>query len=441
MRKGSVKNVEVELLTQKKNHIYVDLSASLIRDTSENPIGIATITQDITERKAYETVLKAAKEKAEESDRLKSAFLANMSHEIRTPMNAILGFSELLKTEGISQEARNEYIKIISSKGNELMLLINDIIDISKIEAGDISISKSDLMVFDFLQEAFREFSKEKGLMNKHEIQFRLKLQENSNPVIHTDPARLKQILYNLISNAMKFTHEGFIEMGCYQEDERVIFYIKDTGIGIEEDKYNIIFDRFRQVDESINSEFGGTGLGLAISRHLCHMLGGEIWMESVINQGSTFSFYLPLLENLASENDSENHSSGSWNRKKVIDLSGKIILVAEDDSANYLFIESFLKRTNSKVIWAKDGEQLIEIFKSEPAIDLILMDLRMPVLNGIDATRIIRNTHPDLPVIALTAYAFADDREKSIEAGCNDYLAKPVKLEELSETLTKYLR
>ena len=163
--------------------------------------------------------------------------------------------------------------------------------------------------------------------------------------------------------------------------------------------------------------------------------------MKSVLNQGSTFSFYLPLLENLASENGQEDHSIRNENGKKLIDLSGKKILVAEDDSANYLFIESFLKRTKSQVIWAKDGEQLLEIFKSEPGVDLILMDLRMPLLNGIDTTRIIRTTHPDLPIIALTAYAFADDREKSIEAGCNDYLTKPVKLEELSETLIKYLQ
>ncbi len=440
LRNGFIKNVEVELNTNKGNHIYVDLSASLIRDTNDNPIGIATITQDITERKAYEKVLKAAKEKAEESDRLKSAFLANMSHEIRTPMNAILGFSELLKTEDITKDSRDEYIKIISSKGNELMLIINDIIDISKIEAGDINITKSDLNVFDFLHEAFKEFSKEKNLMNKYEIQFRLKLPENSNPIIHTDPARLKQILYNLVNNAFKFTHEGFIEIGCYLEDSKVIFYIRDSGIGVDDEKRDIIFDRFRQVDESINSEFGGTGLGLAISRHLCHLLGGEIWMESGLNQGSTFSFYLPLLENHPAKSENSDPFTTKENGKKVIDLSGKKILVAEDDSANYLFIESFLKRTRSQVIWAKDGEQLLEIFNTEPGVDLILMDLRMPIINGIDATKIIRSTHPDLPVIALTAYAFADDREKSIQAGCNDYLSKPVNIDELTEALRKYL-
>ncbi len=440
LKAGHVKNAEFELITGKGKHIYVDVSASLIRDANDNPIGIATITQDITERKAWEKALTAAKEKAEESDLLKSAFLANMSHEIRTPMNAILGFSELLKTEGLSREARDEYIKIINSKGNELMLIINDIIDISKIEAGDIQISKSEVTVLKFLQNQFKEFSEEKSLMNKDEIQFRLKLPEEDNPVVHTDPARLKQILYNLTSNALKFTHEGFIEMGCYIQDQKVIFYVKDTGIGIEEEKKEIIFDRFRQVDESINSEFGGTGLGLSISQHLTSLLGGKIWMESSLYQGSTFSFSLPLLKNLAQRADAVNGTLSGHSDNKILDLSGKKILIAEDDSANYLFLESFLKRTNSQIFWARDGGQLLEMYRADPSIDLILMDLRMPVMNGIDATKIIRESNTDLPVIALTAYAFADDREKCLQAGCNDYLAKPVKIEELTQTLSKYL-
>jgi signal transduction histidine kinase len=419
----------------------VDLSASLIRDNNDRPIGIATITQDITQRKAYEKALKTAKEKAEESDRLKSAFLANMSHEIRTPMNAILGFSELLKSEGITNEARDEYIKIITSKGNELMLIINDIIDISKIEAGDIQITISELVVYEFLEDCFKEFSEEKDMMTRDDIQLRLKLPEDANPVINTDPSRLKQILYNLVNNALKFTHEGFIEMGCYLENGKVIFYVKDTGIGIAEEKRDIIFDRFRQVDESINSEFGGTGLGLAISRHLCTLLGGEIWLDSDLNQGSTFYFYLPLLENRVREPQISGSRRPGSKEGKAIDLFGKKILIAEDDPANYLFIESYLKGTRSEVTWAKDGEQLLEIFRDDPDFDLVLMDLRMPLLNGFEATKIIRKTHPDLPVIALTAYAFADDREKSFQAGCNDYLAKPVKLEELTETLMKYLK
>ncbi len=438
LRKGHIKNVEFEVITGKGTRIFVDMSASLIRDTDDRPIGIVTITQDITERKAHEKALRAAKEKAEESDRLKSAFLANMSHEIRTPMNAILGFSELLKSDGLTKEARDEYIKIINSKGNELMLIINDIIDISKIEAGDIKIRKSEIKVVDFLNTVYGEFCKEKNLLNKDEIQFRLKLPETGGPVLFTDASRLKQILYNLFSNALKFTHEGYIEMGCYSDNWKVVFYVKDTGIGIEENKKDIIFERFRQVDESLNSEFGGTGLGLAISRHLTTLLGGEIWMESVINQGSTFYFYLPLLKE--SKTSSSRATASKDKQKDPIDLSGKKILIAEDDSSNYLFLESFLKRTNSRIIWAKDGEKLLEILRTEPDIDLILMDLRMPVLNGIDATRRIRKTNPDVPVVALTAYVFQDDQEKSIQAGCNDYLSKPVKIEELTAILRKYL-
>ncbi len=204
--------------------ISVDLSASLIRDTNDKPIGIATITQDISERKAYERNLEEAKEKAEESDRLKSAFLANMSHEIRTPMNAILGFSELLRSEEITKEVRDEYTKIIHNKGNELMLIINDIIDISKIEAGDIKIQKSDLKVNDFLRPLYQHYNREKSLMNKDHIQLRLQIPESANPVIHTDPARLKQVLYNLINNALKFTLEGYIEIG---------YTLRDTDRGI----------------------------------------------------------------------------------------------------------------------------------------------------------------------------------------------------------------
>jgi PAS domain S-box-containing protein len=439
LRNGFIRNAEFEVITLKGNHFYVDLSASLIHDPDNKPIGVVTIIQDVTERKAYERDLKAAKNKAEESDRLKSAFLANMSHEIRTPMNAILGFSELLKTEGLDREQRDEYIKIISSKGNELMLIINDIIDISKIEAGDIQITSSDLQVAEFIHELYKEFCEEKSLMNKDQIQFRLKVPETDRPVIHTDAARLKQVLYNLFSNAMKFTNEGFIEMGCYSEDRKLVFYVRDTGIGVEDEKKDIIFDRFRQVDESINSEFGGTGLGLAISRHLVKLLGGEIWMESVLNQGSTFYFSLPLMSNQG--RDSQDYATGDKKKDLNIDLSGTKILVAEDDSANYLFLESFLKRTNSEVKWARDGEQVLEMYRADPSVDLILMDLRMPVLSGIEATRIIRESNTELPVIALTAYAFADDRKRSIEAGCTDYLAKPVKIEELSETLEKYLK
>ncbi|KPL15105.1 MAG: hypothetical protein AMS23_01205 [Bacteroides sp. SM1_62] len=442
LRAGSIKNIEFELITKKGNQVFVDLSASLIRDTNDRPIGIATITQDISERKAYERNLEEAKEKAEESDRLKSAFLANMSHEIRTPMNAILGFSELLRSEEITKEVRDEYTRIIHNKGNELMLIINDIIDISKIEAGDIKIIKSEVEVNDFLQPLYQHYNREKSLMNKDHIQLRLQIPEMADPVIHTDPARLKQVLYNLINNALKFTQEGFIDIGYTLRDSNVEFFVRDTGIGVTRQKQHIIFDRFRQVDESLNSQFGGTGLGLAISKNLVNLLGGEIWIESEEDQGSTFYFTLPVLDNNASPKPGkEVQDSPGIKAEKIMDLTGRKILIAEDDAANYLFIESFLKHTKATVFWAKDGKETLDIYKADPSVDMILMDLKMPEINGIEATRSIRKTNQQIPIIALTAYAFADDRENSIKAGCNAYLSKPVKIEQLSKILSSYLK
>jgi PAS domain S-box-containing protein len=442
LRNGSIKNIEFEIITKKGKLVFVDLSASLIRDANDKPIGIATITQDISEQKAYERNLEEAKEKAEESDRLKSAFLANMSHEIRTPMNAILGFSELLRSDDIAKEVRDEYTKIIHNKGNELMLIINDIIDISKIEAGDVKIMKSDLAVNDFLKQMYQHYNREKSLMNKDHIQFRLHIPEMGNPTVHTDPARLKQVLYNLINNALKFTLEGFIEIGYTYQDPNLEFYVRDTGIGVTREKQQIIFDRFRQVDESLNSQFGGTGLGLAISRNLVNLLGGEMRIESEEQQGSTFYFTLPMLENNAMDLPVKEvkYSSGKKTRK-IMDLTGRKILIAEDDSANYLFIETFLKQTNADILWARDGKEALEIFKAVPSLDMILMDLKMPDINGIDATRTIRKLNQKIPVIAITAYAFADDKENSIKAGCNAYLAKPVKIEQLSKILSTYLK
>lgn len=441
-RNGSVKNIEFEIITKKGNQVFVDLSASLIRDTNDKPIGIATITQDITQRKAYERNLEEAKEKAEESDRLKSAFLANMSHEIRTPMNAILGFSELLRSEEIAKEVRDEYTKIIHNKGNELMLIINDIIDISKIEAGDIKIIKSDLELNDFLRPLYQHYNREKSLMHKDHIQLRLSIPEKADPVIHTDPARLKQVIYNLINNALKFTQEGFVEIGYSIQNQNVEFFVRDTGIGVTAEKQHIIFDRFRQVDESLNSQFGGTGLGLAISKNLVNLLGGEMRVKSEVHQGSTFYFTLPMLKTKASERSGKKIQDPSvQENEKIMDLKGRKILIAEDDSANYLFIESFLKQTNVEILWARDGKEAIDIFNADPSLDMILMDLKMPEINGIEATRTIRKTNQQIPVIALTAYAFADDKENSLRAGCNAYLSKPVKIEQLSRILSDYLK
>jgi signal transduction histidine kinase len=440
---GKGEKVMFETTRQDKhgNKIHVSILGTPI-EIGGGQVGVYGIYRDITERKEYESNLKLAKEKAEESDKLKSAFLANMSHEIRTPMNAILGFSELLKNELITNEERDEYIRIIRTKGNELLLIINDIIDISKIEAGDVRIVSEYFSLKDFILELYEQFSGEKNIMNKEPIEFRLKIDGNKEPMIISDKSRLKQVFSNLINNAFKFTNEGYVEIGYELPSESHIrFFVKDTGIGIPEDKQQIIFDRFRQVDESISSLYGGTGLGLAISKSLIALLNGSISVTSKPEHGSIFYIDMPITEIKIKESKKKAVHPKTDYTFGIPDLTGKLILVAEDDSSNYLFIESFLKQTKAIVLWAKDGMEAADLFLKNRNIELVLMDIRMPNMNGIEATREIRRFDKKVPVIALTAYAFTNDREKSLEAGCNDYLSKPVRLETLIEILNKYLR
>jgi PAS domain S-box-containing protein len=440
---GKGEKVIIETIRQDKNgkKIHVSILGTPI-EIGGGQAGVYGIYRNITERKEYESNLKLAKEKAEESDKLKSAFLANMSHEIRTPMNAILGFSVLLKNELIKKEEREEYIKIIRTKGNELLLIINDIIDISKIEAGDVRIVPEYFSLKDFILELYEQFSGEKNIMNKEQIIFKLKIDRNKEPMVTTDKSRLKQVFNNLIHNAFKFTNEGYVEIGYeFPSESHIRFFIKDTGIGIPEDKQQIIFDRFRQVDESISSQYGGTGLGLAISKNLMTMLNGEISVTSKPGHGSTFYIDMPITEIKLIESKKKAVLPRTDYTFGMPDLTDKLILVAEDDSSNYMFIESFLKQTKANVLWARDGNEAVDLFRNNKNIVLVIMDIRMPNMNGIEATREIRRFDKKVPVIALTAYAFTNDHEKSIEAGCNDYLSKPVRLETLIETLNKYLQ
>jgi len=279
-------------------------------------------------------------------------------------------------------------------------------------------------------------------LMKKEHIQFKLKIDENKEPMITTDRTRLKQVFNNLIQNAFKFTNEGYVEIGYELKSEfHIRFFVKDTGIGIPEEKQDIIFDRFRQVDESIGNQYGGTGLGLAISKNLIILLGGEISVHSKPGQGSTFYIDLPMQGTNLIKTEMEVVFSEKEFAYRIPDLTNKQILVVEDDSFNYRFMESFLKQTKARILWAKDGIQALELFRNNNNIELILMDIRMPNMDGIEATHEMRRLNTKVPIIALTAYAFTDDREKSLLAGCNDYLSKPVRLEILVETLNKHLR
>ena len=361
-----------------------------------------------------------------------------MSHEIRTPMNAILGFSELLVNSELTQREKEDYTKMIHAKGNELMIIISDLIDISRIEAGDLKLTETKFAVNHFLSSIHDQFKEDKLLKSKPHIQFRKKLSNDFNPIVYTDKNRLKQVFNNLLSNAIKFTSDGFVELGYEIIDNQVRFYIKDSGIGIDNSKFEVIFERFRQADLSYTRKYGGTGLGLAISKQIIELLGGKIWVKSQPDVGSTFYFTL----NFTNLNTDENQKSIPARKASLgsMDFTNKKILVAEDDGSNYLYLESVLRNTNVELVWAKNGRQVVDMFMAIDHFDLILMDIRMPEMNGLEATKLIREHNKNIPIIALTAFAFTDDHSKSIEAGCNEHMSKPVKTNELKNLLMKYL-
>ncbi len=380
----------------------------------------------------------SAKEKAQESDRLKTAFLANMSHEIRTPMNAILGFTDLLKDESLSAHSRNEFIEIINSRGKDLLQIINDIIDISKIEAKQIKIHPVQCSVNSVLFELYSFFESNITLKLKKDIVLKLHTDlPNDKSYIYIDDIRLKQIFTNLIGNAIKFTELGYIEFGYSFENNILNFYVEDTGIGIPKEKHILIFDRFRQADDSTTKNFGGTGLGLAISKSLVELMGGIMKLDSELGSGSKFSFSLPY------NPEEENKIKEKEKNKDFIDninWQNKLILVVEDDHVNFQYLKVLLKKTQAKVIRAENGVEAIEMCKEHENINVVLMDIQMPIMNGFEATKIIKAMRKDLPIIAQTAYAMAEDKEKCRAAGCDDYLTKPIDIKSLICVTGKYL-
>ncbi|MEE4198633.1 MAG: response regulator [Bacteroidales bacterium] len=396
------------------------------------------LNREAARDQAEKNLLKA-KMKAEESDQLKSAFLANMSHEIRTPMNAILGFTELLTMPdtAISPAEKQNYIKLIHHSGNNLLQLIDDIIDISKIEAGQLKIIPKECDVNQTLMdiyESYQEIKKQKG---KEHIDLSVNLAEKNQQVItQTDPLRLIQIISNLIDNALKFTEEGFITFGYeIQKPDLLLFYVKDTGIGMDEKKKEFIFERFRKIEDSKTKLYRGAGLGLAICKSLVELLGGKIWVESYRGSGSGFYFTIPYHKVKNPRNKkgtSLKDTNYQWKDKKI--------LIAEDEPNNYFYIEEVLKRTHTKIIRANNGKEAIRIFKENPQIDLIIMDIKMPEMDGYEATTQIKKINKHIPIIAQSAYAMPGDIEKGYLMGINEYITKPVNPKKLLTILNKYL-
>ncbi len=380
-----------------------------------------------------------AKEQAQQSDSLKTAFLSNMSHEIRTPMNAILGFSNLLSHRDIAKSEKKEFVNLIRLNGKNLLTLVEDLIDISKIDSGQLQIKNRPTYLHDVMMQVYNSYIEDlsnRGLTQ----QIKLYLKEgiaDSDVMLLTDGTRLKQILLHIVGNAIKFTERGYVEFGYEVKDENFLeFYVKDTGIGVREDKKEFVFERFSKVTDLSPKLYGGTGIGLSLSKDLVTLMGGEIWLESEQNVGSTFYFTIPFQQ----WSEKEKVQERTFHKPLIYNWEGKTILIAEDEEDNFRYLEVALSISNASLIWARNGQEAVDIVKRIPSIDLVLMDIKMPLMNGYDATRKIKSINPNIPVIAQTAYAMSEEREKSIIVGCDDYIAKPINYEDLLNTVSRYM-
>lgn len=392
---------------------------------------------DITERINSEKALNSALEKAEESDRLKTAFLANMSHEIRTPMNGILGFADLLKQPELSSDIRQKYIGIIEKSGVRMLNIINDLIDISKVEAGQIEVLISESNINEQIEYIYTFFKPEverKGM----QLFFNNSLTAKES-VVKTDREKMFAILTNLVKNAIKYSDKGSIELGYEKKDNYLEFYVKDTGIGIPKERQQAIFNRFVQADSSDTRAFKGAGLGLTISKAYVEMLGGRIWVESESGVGSQFYFTIPYTSGVT-EMESVTQVSDD-NVGPEIQIKKLKILIAEDEELADLLLSLVLEKWGKEILHAKNGIEAVEVCRNNPDIDLVLMDIMMPEMYGYEATRKIREFNKDVVIIAQTAFCLAGDREKAIEAGCDDYISKPINKKLLLELIDKHIK
>lgn len=432
-KNGKVENFECEYVSKDGRIIYALLNAAGEFDKAGELVEIKGYISDITDRKKMLQELIAAKEKAEESDRLKTVFLQNMSHEIRTPMNAILGFLNLLQVPDMENEIRKNYIDIIQKSGERLLKTINDIIEISKIESKQIAVQYSEVNIAEVMNHYLNFFkyqSEEKGLSLKLSGQI-----EGETANIETDKQKLDSILTNLINNAIKFTDKGSVEFGNYLEGNRLVFYVKDTGIGIPADLHEAIFDRFVQADMSNARQYEGSGLGLSIVKAYLELLNGKIWLESEPGKGTIFFFSIPYKPVKKQSVTVVAKEETGYEIEKAV-----TILIAEDDEYSSLYFEKILNGPAIKLLHSSHWKNTIRLIKENPDVSLILMDIKMSEMDGLECTRQIRQFNKTVPIIAQTAYSLPGDKEKAIESGCNDYITKPVRKDELLSLIKKYI-
>lgn len=375
-------------------------------------------------------------QKAKESDRLKSSFLANMSHEIRTPLNAIVGFSNLLAEDEVDSDEKEQYVEIINQSNASLLRLIDDVLDVSLIEADQMKISHREValnQLFNNMLVTYQKVLKEK---DKETIKLELEIPDKQY-FVQADPARINQVMVNLLDNAIKFTHQGKVSFGFKKEEAFLHFFVADTGIGIDPQYVDALFERFFKVEDDQKKLYRGTGIGLYLSKKVVELMGGKIWVDSKLHKGSVFHFTLPAtgFREVLGEQVSKNEEA------VAVDFDDAALLIVEDDPDSMLYLSRLLENMGLRIRAASNGEEALEIFRSIPDIELVFLDIRLPDTNGFDLLQDILRINPNIPVIAQTAFAMTGDEEKCYQAGFVDYIAKPISKELLIEKLSLYLK
>ena len=430
LKKGT--SFKGEVLSKKKDgsSFWELISITPIKNSENKITNFVAVKEDITVRKKMEQELIEAKDEAEKSNKLKDAFLQNMSHEIRTPLNAIVGFSNLLnESENTTQNTLKEYTSIIHNSSQQLLSIVTDVVTIAKIQTGQEKINYEPVDINDLIDQLYLLYL---PTIQEKDLEFHFSKQITGDKLlILTDKTKLSQILTNLLNNAIKFTHHGSIEFKQEISEDKMWFYVKDTGIGIEKKLHKLIFERFRQADIATHTQYGGTGLGLSISKSFAEMLGGSICVESELGQGAIFCLSIPYKP---AQDDSYKKE------EEVVQLvtSALKILVVEDEINNYLLIKSILLDDKITIYHTANGLEALEFCRDNSDIDLVLMDIKMPVMDGVTAFNEIRKFRPNLPIIAQTAYALVDDKQKFLNIGFNNYISKPINKSELLEKINK---
>ncbi len=440
--KSQKKKISGQFRLTQKTKDYREVKFFLVNGSynyqSENEPVLSCVVRDVTKEIKQQKELQRNLEKAEDSDKIKTAFLLNISHNIRTPMNSIMGFAELLSMTDPEPERLSEYITIIKKQSKSLLQLIDNVAEIAKYESGNMVITKTPIDANELLKEVLHEIKIIQSANTREKINIKIKSASRKGIKVYSDAGRIHQVFINLLNHLLRYTTEGIIEIGYLKPgDGKIDFFVNSSSYTTSKEDLKFLFDRFSQINtEEFDRYDDETGLGLTIAKSIVHLLGGKIAVDSDSETGTSFSISLPyenLPEEIPESLDEEYSFSEQFNWK------GKVILIVEDEEVNALFLEAIFQETGAQTLYAKNGKQAVELCKSINQIDLILMDIRMPVMNGIKATMEIRKFNKSVPIIAQTALTLQEDREQCERAGCNDSIIKPIEVEELLSLLNKY--